>query len=525
MEFLKGISPREYQEAIFKTCSEKNCLVVLPTGLGKTLIALMMSIDRLKKFPLNKILFLAPTKPLAEQHLNYFKKHLPELFASMELFTGQINATKREKLWRNSDIVFSTPQCIANDLKKGLYNLTEVCFLIEDEAHRCLKNYDYNFIAQKYKVQAENPRILGLTASPGSEEIKINKICKNLSIEEVELRTRDDGDVKKYLQELEFEKVSIDFPPEFEEIRYVMTQLFEKYIEELKKRRVLYGPSTKTNLIMLQKKIMASLALGNRNFNYMLGASACAQAIKLQHGLELLETQTLSGFNKYLKNLFKQAEKKQSKGVIKLVAKPEFNFIYMSSNELLAKGFEHPKINQLINIIKDEKSKNDKLKVIIFTQFRETASIISEEINKIEKIKSKIFVGQAKKSIDKNDEISGLTQKEQKKIIEEFSEGKINILCATSIAEEGLDIPEVNLVIFYEPVASAIRKIQRAGRTARLMEGKIMVLVTKKTRDESFFYVSKAKEKKMHSAIKNIKEKFKVNNIYSKKKIEEQKKL
>ena len=99
-----------------------------------------------------------------------------------------------------------------------------------------------------------------------------------------------------------------------------------------------------------------------------------------------------------------------------------------------------------------------------------------------------------------------MSQKEQKKIIESFSEGKIDVLCATSIGEEGLDIPEVNAVIFYEPVPSAIRKIQRSGRTARLMEGKLIMLITKGTRDETFYYVSRAREKSMHSAISSIQE-------------------
>jgi len=89
MEYLQNISPRKYQQDIFETCKDKNCLVVLPTGLGKTLIALMLAIERMKKFPEEKIVFLAPTRPLAEQHMEYFKKNLPELFASMELFTGK----------------------------------------------------------------------------------------------------------------------------------------------------------------------------------------------------------------------------------------------------------------------------------------------------------------------------------------------------------------------------------------------------------------------------------------------------
>lgn len=515
MDFLANIEPREYQKEIFQTCSEKNCLVVLPTGLGKTLIALMLTIDRMKKFPGEKVLFLAPTRPLAEQHLKYYKKNLPELFGEMQLFTGTVNAENRKKIWQTADIIFSTPQCIANDLKKGMYNLKDVCLLIEDEAHRCIKNYDYNYIAQQYQRQAIHKRLVGLTASPGSEKDKIKEICKNLFIEEVELRSRDSAGVKQYLQELEFEKVLLDFPPEFEDMRKVLLKLFNEYVEELRERKVLFGPASKTDLIVLQKKISSTLASNYKNFNYMLGASACAQAIKLQHALELLETQTLESFNKYMKGLFDQAAKKQSKGIVKLVAKPEFNFVFMQSNELLAKKIEHPKMQKLIDIILIEKEKSKKAKIIVFTQFRDTAANISKRINEIEEIKAKVFIGQAKK-----DTTEGMNQKEQKKIIEEFSEGKIDVLCATSIAEEGLDIPEVNVVVFYEPVPSAIRAIQRAGRTARLSKGKLIMLITSKTRDEAYFYVSKSREKKMKTAIESIKE-----DLSNGKKFDIQKKL
>ncbi len=504
MEFLRGISPREYQQKIFEKCIDKNCLVVLPTGLGKTLIVLMLSIERMKKFPGEKILFLAPTKPLVEQHLNYFKKHLTDLFAEMVLFTGQINSENRKKLWQNSDIIFSTPQCIANDLKKNLYDLKNVCLLIEDEAHRCIKNYDYNFVSKKYQEQAIHQRIVGLTASPGSDNSKIKEICRNLSVEEVELKTRESKDVKSYLQELKFEKRMVDFPEEFETLREILKKLFNEYVQELKNRGVLWINPSKTGLIELQKKLMGTISRGNKNYNYLLAVSSCSNAIKLQHAMELLETQTLLSFNRYLKGLFKQAADKKSKGVIKLTGKPEFNLIYIKTNEFLLQGIEHPKIKELAGIVKEEIEKNNKTKTIIFTQFRDTASIISEELDKIPGIISKVFVGQTKKISGGNS--TGLNQKEQKKIIEEFSSGKINALCATSIGEEGLDIPEVNTVIFYEPVPSAIRKIQRGGRTARLMKGKLIMLVTKNTRDESFYYVANAKEKKMHKTIQNIKD-------------------
>ncbi len=395
MEFLKNISPREYQKKIFESCAKENCLVVLPTGLGKTLIALMLTIHRMKEYPGEKIVFLAPTKPLAEQHLNYFKKNLPELFGEMQLFTGAVNSQKRKKIWQTADIIFSTPQCVANDLKKNLYDLAEVCLLIEDEAHRCIKNYDYNFIARKYISESAHPRIVGLTASPGSDAVKIKEICKNLSINKVELRTRDSPDVKNYLQELEFVKILVDFPPEFQEIKHVLLKLINEYVEELRMRKVLFGPATKTGLIELQKRISKILSShSGSNFNYMLGASACAQAIKLNHALELLETQTLESFNNYLKELFSQASKKQSKGVVKLASKQEFNFIYMQSSELLSKNREHPKLEKLTEIIKEEfeinGTKNKVPRIIVFTQFRDSAKKISEQLNSDKKIKSKI---------------------------------------------------------------------------------------------------------------------------------------
>ncbi len=504
MEFLKDVEPRSYQQKIFENCINKNCLVILPTGLGKTLIALMLTIERMKTFPREKVVFLAPTKPLVEQHLAYFCKHLPELFAEMTLFTGEVNAIRRRSLWQNSDIIFSTPQCVANDLKNRLYNLENVCLLIEDEAHRCIKNYDYNYVAHQYIKQAKHSRIIGLTASPGSDAAKIKEICRNLSIEEVELKTRDSADIKEYLQELKFEKRLIDFPEELNQIRILLRRLFNSYADELRNRKVLFEQPSKIKLIELQKKLIHMISVGNKNYNYLLSLSSCSQAIKLQHALELLETQTLSSFNAYLKDLLKQASIKKSKGVVKLVSKPEFSLAYIKSNELIAREIEHPKVEEIVKLVAREKSKNDKIKILVFTQFRDTATIISKKLNQIKGIRARVFVGQAKKTIQGKS--SGLSQKEQKKIIQEFSSGEINVLCATSIGEEGLDIPEVNIVVFYESVPSAIRKIQRSGRTARLMAGKLVMLITKTTRDETFYYVANAKEKKMHKTIQNIKE-------------------
>lgn len=517
MEELQNIKPRKYQEEIAKTCIEKNCLVVLPTGLGKTLIALMVTIDRIKKFPLEKILILAPTKPLIEQHKESFLEKLPKDWADIQLFTGAINANKRKKIWKTANIIFSTPQCIANDLKKGLYNLREVSLLIEDEAHRCTKNYDYTYVAKRYSLESINPRLIGLTASPGSDEKTIKEIGKNLNIQAIELRTRESIDVKEYVKELEFEKHELEFPKELIELKTILKIIYEGYIDELRKKNFLFGPDTKIALINLQNRIGKQISQNLKSFESYLAMSYCAQAIRISHGIELLETQTLSSFSTYIENLQKQAEKKQSKGIVKLSNNPLFQKMRSLTLMHLRNGIEHPKIKETIKIIRDEINKNPKNKTIIFTQFRETAQILSENLNKLKNINSKVFIGQTKK------EGIGLSQKDQKKIIDEFKENKINVLVATCIAEEGLDIPEVNSVIFYEPLSSAIRSIQRRGRTARLSKGKLILLITKGTKDEFANYAGRAKEKKMKKEIEKIKDELKRTGTLKEKRITQKK--
>lgn len=499
-DILQGIQPRKYQEDIANTCIKKNTLVVLPTGLGKTLIALIIAIERIKKHPTKKIVILAPTKPLAEQHKETFLEKLPKEWADIQLFTGRIKAEKRENIWNTADIIFSTPQCVANDLKKGLYNLKDVSLLIEDEAHRCVKNYDYAYIAKRYNKESEFPRCIGLTASPGSNPEKIREIGKNLSIQEIELRTRESPDVKKYLQELEFEKIQIDLPDEMTEIREILKDIYTKYIDELRKRQFLFGNDGKITLINLQNSLTDQIRRNAHSPETFIAMSLCAQAIKISHAIELLETQTLSSFANYLKELDTQGHLKKSKGAIHLSKNPQFQKALSFAYAHLYKGLEHPKIKEIIKVVRNEKIKNTKLKTIIFTQYRDTANTISENLNKLNKIKAKVFVGQAKKNG------TGLSQKEQKKIIEDFKKNKINILVATCIAEEGLDIPEVDSVIFYEPVASAIRSIQRRGRTARLSKGKLIMLITMGTKDEFSHYASRAREKKMTIQIQKIKD-------------------
>src|SRR3989344_8466394 len=170
MEFLKEkLNLRLYQETILNTVSQKDTLVVLPTGLGKTHIAVALASLRL---PLGKILFLAPTKPLIAQHLKTFSEYFSPT-EKLAVFSGEVDPEKRNELWQKSQIIFSTPQTVKNDLLVRRIDFHDVALIVFDEAHRAVGNYAYSFLANEYIRQANTPKILALTASPGTDEAKI----------------------------------------------------------------------------------------------------------------------------------------------------------------------------------------------------------------------------------------------------------------------------------------------------------------------------------------------------------------
>ena len=497
---LKDFKPRLYQENIVHTSLTKNTLVVLPTGLGKTSIAMMLAINRLNNFKGSKILFLAPSKPLVAQHMNTFKRHLD---ARMEIFTGEVKPELREEKYKDNDIIFSTPQTIANDLTNKKINLQDFSLIVLDEVHKCVGNYDYVLIAKEFNKTSKYPRILGLTASPGSNKAKIDEIRKNAFIEEIEIRGSDDPDVKPYVQEVKIDWIKIELPVKFLDIKKFLNESLKERIRKLKGWGLVGNSQNeigKGQLLDLQARIHGRIARGEKDVRLWEGISLTAQSVKINHAIELLETQGISILYKYMKNIFESSENTNVKAVKNLVKDINFKSAFIKCRALYEESIEHPKLNELKSIVSKE-LKNNNAKIIVFTQYRESAKLIENALNKIN-IASKIFIGQQKK------EGRGMSQKEQVKLIEDFRQGKFNVLVSTNIGEEGLDIPEVDLVLFYEPIPSGIRYIQRKGRTGRQSKGKIVILIAKNTRDEAYHWIAFHKEKKMYNLLKKINEKI-----------------
>src|SRR3989344_3660327 len=513
---IKNFEPRLYQETILNTAAEKNTLVVLPTGMGKTNIFLMLSAQRLKQFPNSKILFIGPTKPLIDQYMAVFKEHFEIDENKMSVFTGMISPEKRGELWKKSKIIFSTPQGWENDIISNRINLAEVCLLGVDEAHRAVGDYAYVFVAKQFMKLSNFPRIIALTASPGSDMEKIQEVCKNLFIEDIEVRTDEDPDVKPYVQEIHTEWVNVELPRVFIDIQKFLLLFLRERFERLKKSGVLKKADvkfvSKSDLLQLQGEIRSRISQGDKDFAMWSAISTLAEVMKIYHALELLETQGINALHKYFEKLVSESSTSQTKAIRSIMADSNFKSALIKARILHEEGVEHPKLIELQNIVDDEAGKNPNIKIMIFNQYRDNALDVMQKLNKLSNVKANIFVGQQKK-ID-----TGMSQKEQKQMLDDFRNGLFNVLVATSIGEEGLDIPKVDLVIFYEPIPSAIRSIQRRGRTGRQDKGRVIILMAQGTRDESYRWVAHHKEKKMYRNLASIRKKLSI-SLYDKKEI------
>lgn len=499
---LKDLTPREYQLNILKAAINHNTLVILGTGLGKTAIALLLAIERVKQYPNSKILFLAPTRPLVNQHLETFTKHLDLKKDELAVFTGLIKPEIRAELWKDAKIIFSTPQGLSNDIINKKINLEDVSLLVLDEVHRCVKDYDYVWIAKQYNKLSKYPRILGLTASPGSDQETITEICKNAFIENIEIRSELDPEVQPYVQEVDIDYITLELPEEFKKIKRYLEECFKSKLEQLKKWEVIssYNQySSKKQLLLLQKSIQGELSRGRKDIHLWRGISLLAEALKVQHCLELLETQGVTASYTYIKDIFESAKTTKVKAVKNLVQDPNFKSAYIKIEQLKKINVEHPKVEELKKIIEKEVKNNKEAKIIVFNQYRDSAQTLVNELSKIKDVNAKLFIGQQKRKG------VGLSQKEQLSILSDFKKSNHNVLVSTSVGEEGLDIVAVDLVIFYEPIPSAIRTIQRRGRTGRQTRGKVIILVTKNTRDESNRWTAHHKEKRMYRIIDTIK--------------------
>ena len=502
-----AIESRLYQQTLAGDVLKKgNTMVVAPTALGKTIVAILVAADRLHKVKNSKVLVLAPSKPLAIQHEDSFKEFINLPCSSI---TGAIKTDERIKRWAESRIICATPQTVESDLLNGRYDLSNVSLIVFDECHHGVGSYSYVYLASRYVQESNFNLILGLTASPGSDKYKIKEVCENLYIQNVIVKTEDDTDVKPYFNPISIDWVKVKMSDELQKIKTYVDKALKVRLKALKNMGIIKTVSvTKVEILKARGRVQGEIARTvNPNKDLFQAISILSAVINIQHSQELIETQGIQTFNKYVSRL----RKKKTKAAKSLMWDDNFSRAVRLAQNAEKHGWEHPKVREVTKIIKkelgdngqtklttsrfDDKNDESASKIIVFTQYRDTLEMIHQKLEK-EGIKSAKFFGQASKDGEK-----GLTQKQQKAIIKSFRMGEYDVLLSTSVAEEGIDIPAVDLVVLYEPVPSEVRMIQRRGRTGRKRTGRVKVLITEGTRDEGYYWSSIRKEDNMKNQL------------------------
>ncbi len=479
---------------------DEDLLVVLPTGLGKTVIAALIAAEVLRRSDA-KVLFLAPTRPLVHQHAEAFARWLTPLRSAR--FTGTVKRPIREGAWETADVVFATPEIVVNDLAAGRYSLAEAGLVIFDEAHHAVGKYAYVPLAARYRIdRPPDGRVLGLTASPGGRDERIEEVVANLGFRRIEARTREDDGVREFVQPIEVEYRWVDLSPEAQRIRQLLETAAHTTARKLQKMGYLRKKPIKSlsvkDLIALRAEIFARPGPMVRRFGPLFHQLVL---LHLHHALERLETQGLAPFVQYLDRL--AAKEKPSRGDLAVLKLPEVVTARKEAEEFLTTSREpsHPKLDALVELVREtlERPRDHPPRILVFVQYRDTIQTIQSMLE-LQGWTTGRFVGQATRDADDK----GMNQKEQARILSAFREGRFPILVASSVAEEGLDVPDVDLVVFFESVPSEIRAIQRRGRTGRSSLGRVTVLLTRETRDVRYQVAEVRREQAMRRIVRRL---------------------
>ncbi|TFF92506.1 DEAD/DEAH box helicase [Candidatus Thorarchaeota archaeon] len=493
---------RTYQVTLADIASKKSTLIVLSTGLGKTIIAALVAASRLSEHPDSKVIFLAPSRPLVDQQARFLKRVIDIDSSKTVCLTGQDSPDDRASIWKEARIVVMTPQALQNDLVQRSYDLEDVSLIVYDEAHRGVGNYAYTFVAELYEMQAKDRLSLGLTASPGHKKEDIQTVCENLRLEHVEVRSEESPDVKEYIVSIDKDIRYLYLPSEIEVLRDILYGLLDEYARPIRN----YGFSLPDGRRISRREILKTQGQVRREIGsytkppshlFLLIRNLTA-ALRIVILLEFIGTQGLAPTHRYVQGMYEEVRnRKSTKGVKDLMSRAEFKQFENLLQALIAKGYRHPKADAILEIVSEQLSLDKDSRILVFTRFRDTAAEVVEVLEQLDDVRVSRFVGQSSKGSDK-----GFTQKKQVEILDGFRSNEFNVLVATQVGEEGLDIPECNLVVFYDCVPSIVPYIQRRGRTGRRVPGRVVIFVAKGTHDEYYHWSVVNKLKKMPDALK-----------------------
>jgi len=486
------IESRAYQLEAVDEALTGSTMLVLPTAAGKTVVAWMVIAERLESTS-GWILFVAPTVALVEQHLRGLAPALEDI-APISI-TGQNPVAKRPDLWGSSRVIVATPQVVRNDVLRGVLDLSDCSLLVVDEAHHATGEHAMAKVGEMYHSQSSNPLVFATTASPGSKKDLVREVCTTLGIDRIHLRPPEDPMLAKHLAGLELQEIKVTVPDEIRELAGPLV-LWQRGIVDRQRRLgryVMPGVISHTGLSNAMDRAQTAISRGEASAYQSV--SEIATAMRLHHLINHLLSQGCAASREFLLRL-SSGDRSKTKSARGFLRDPRISGLISSLEKM---GEVHSKVGAVRRLVRERLRRDPRSRVIVFATFRDTVSALEMALSELEGARPVRFVGQSSRGGSE-----GLTAKQQVERLDEFRDGSANVLVATSVGEEGLDIPSADLVIFYEPVTSEIRTIQRRGRTGRHREGEVVVLIAEETRDEGAWAVAERREEYMRRAVHRV---------------------
>ncbi|KAH9257700.1 hypothetical protein BASA81_004158 [Batrachochytrium salamandrivorans] len=536
-----GFATRDYQFNIIQKALLKNTLVVLPTGLGKTFIAAVVMYNYLRWFPASKVIFLAPTRPLVKQQIEACHEVVGIDEKETAEMNGQTSAQKRAKLWQTKRVFYCTPQSLEKDLQCEGFPKHEVSLIVIDEAHRAVGKYA--FVTTVEMLAQCNPkfRVLALSATPGKDLAKVQEVCTNLLVSNIEYKSENDFDVKPYVFQKLMEVVMCENTLENLNVLAEWIELIDLPLKRIAQMKVysFLPPAKDISKYMAIKQLNAVGDLPDLQAKQMgILRGEWGLLCSLLHVKDLFRD-GMATASKYLEETFDDGKDYGPKR--QLINDPKFaRFKEKLRNSVLA-GQGSPKIVKLTQVLEDHFARfaeaGKRTSVIVFSQYRDSVGEICKALKlACPEIRVSPFVGQASKSPSSsskqkttatkkalsskkpaaaaaaaaaeddteeedweksegedaplddrgNEAGNGQKQKEQQEVVRKFRNGEIDVIVATCIGEEGLDIGSVDLVISFDALQSPVRMIQRFGRAGRKRAGRVLVLVADEKERQTF---------------------------------------
>jgi len=487
---------RGYQKAAVELALFNNAMIVLPTGFGKTFIAAVVMYNFYRWYPMGKVIFVAPTKPLVAQQIIECKKISGIPKADCIEATGAISVERRRAYWTEKRVIFATPQVIENDLENDVLDAESVRCIVIDEAHRAQGGYAYVNIVNQ--LQSKNPggfRVLALSATPGSDIQRVQQVMQNLLINEVMFRSENSIDLMQYRNDKSTRAWTVELVGKHKAFVDRFIAMTKPIFKELHRAGLTYNGDS---IERVAKYTLIKAMQGANNNQLERGTSSrgklkflCAAALSLSSKFELL---TLYGIRVFYSNITRGMAETRAPIKTALAGKIEYDKMIEEMKALFGEDIEpdpdkkakadllqgHPKLivvkDLLMQHFKENEGKQE-TRAIVFTKYRESVYDIVQTMKAYDPIiKPAAFVGQGSGS---KSNISGMKQREQIELVQRFKAGDFNVLVATCVAEEGLDIGEVDLIICYDTSSSPISTTQRRGRTGRKRSGNVQTICTK----------------------------------------------